>query len=177
MVVIIKKNILFLGPAIKNIKFHNYEKRLVTIVAKYTDYNDYDKVVDLGSTYFNFIDNKDDLKSIKKICNLITSMIDENTIAIIDTYYLYYSFFSQCEELYTELEKRLKQINNKDLKFFIARFMDGDKRIQYSIKNEERLKTILNNNVHTINLDNKLLKKLTPIELENKYIEFIYDKI
>lgn len=142
----IERNIVFIGYPLDVGLNSEYENRIALWKSDYDKLNSYNEVIDLGDLLNNLFGKEKDNSLELELCNRIMSLIDNNTIAIIDTSIAGYSLFEDYEELYNQLSKHLEKIKNKDIKFFLCEPLNFMGKIRYNSVNMEYNKLIKNMN-------------------------------
>ena len=165
-----EKNIVFIEKLSTDFNF-NVEQRIILWKNEYDKLDGYEKVIDIGDILLKTSDDTKDNSLELELCDRVLSLIDSNTIAIIDTAYAGYSIFEGYKELYNQLKKHLKRINNTDVKFFLCqplKFM-GRRKLNDVLKEYVKLEKILGLRVYLF-IDNE---NLTPDKLNEHEQEFL----
>jgi hypothetical protein len=162
----VKKNIVFIGYPLDLDLNSEYENRIALWKSDYDKLNYYNEVIDLG-----------DLLELE-LCNRIMSLIDNNTIAIVDTSMAGHSLFEDYEELYSQLNKHLEKLKNKDIKFFLCEPLEFMGKIRYnSVKMEyNKLKKIMGKKAFIFK-DKEFTKVSDLKKHEKAFIEYVLDNI
>lgn len=138
----IKKNIVFIGYPLDTDLNSEYENRIALWKSDYDKLNYYNEVIDLGYLLSKLFGKEKDKLLELELCNRIMRLIDNKTIAIIDTSMAGHSLFEDYEELYNQLNKHLEKLNNKDIKFFLCEPLNFMGKIRYNSIGKEYDKLI-----------------------------------
>lgn len=174
----VKRNIVFIGYPLNVELNSNYENKIALWKSDYDKSNCYNEVIDLGDILNKlFCKEKDKLLELE-LCNRIMSLIDNNTIAIVDAAFAGHSLFDDYDELYNQLNKQLEKLNNKDIKFFLCEPLEFMGKIRYNSINVEykKLNKIMKNQVFIFK-DIEFTKASDLKKHENAFIEYILDNI
>ncbi|MDD4376414.1 MAG: hypothetical protein PHR25_06550 [Clostridia bacterium] len=174
----IKKNIVFIGYPLDIGLNNGYENRIALWKSDYDKLNCYDEVIDLGDILNKLFGKERDKLLELELCNKIMSLIDNNTIAIIDTSMAGHSLFEDYEELYNQLNKHLEKLNNKDIKIFLCEPLNFMGKIRYNSVNKQynELIKIMKNKVSMFK-DKEFTKASDLKKHENSFIEYFLDDI
>ena len=176
--IMMKKNIVFIGYPLRVDLSCEYENRIALWKSQYDELNSYKKAVDLGDIMLK-LGTKENSKILElELCNRITNLIDNNTIAIIDTAYAAHGLFEDYEELYNQLKQHLKRINNTDVKFFLCqplKFM-GRRRLNYVLKEYVKLEEIFALRVYLF-IDNDFVTVSDLKKHEGAFINYVLNGI
>lgn len=143
-----RKNIVFIEHHLSDIDLNcDYEKRIALWKSNYYDLSGFEKVVDLGDIMHKTFGKEIDKSSELELCNRIMSLIDSDTIAIIDTFFSGNGLFKKYKELYNQLNEHLKKIKNEEIKFFLCEPLSFMGKVRYKEINDEynKLITIVGN--------------------------------
>ena len=173
-----KKNIVFIGYLLSADLSCEYENRIALWKSPEDNLNSYKKVADLGDIMLK-LDTKENNKILElELCNRIMSLIDNNTIAIIDTNYETHGLFEDYKELYNQLKQHLEKINNIDVKFFLCqplKFM-GRRRLNYVLKEYVKLEEIFGLRVYLF-IDNNFVTVSDLKKHEEAFINYVLNNI
>lgn len=174
----VKKNIVFIGYSLDVDLDCKYENRIALWRNNLDNLNDYEKIVDLGDILSKLFGKEKDNSLELELCSRIMSLIDNNTIAIVDTAFSSHGLFEEYEELYNQLYKYLKQIENKNIKFFLSEPLKFMGKIRYkSVHNEyNSLIKIMGNKVFLFK-DKEFTKVNDLKKHENAFNKYISDNI
>lgn len=174
----IKRNIVFIGYPL-DIEFNKeYENRIALWKSDYDKLNCYNEIIDLGDILSKlFGKEKDNLLELE-LCNRIMNLIDNSTIAIVDTSMAGHSLFEDYDELYNQLNSYLEKINNRDIKFFLCEPLNFMGKTRYNSVNMEynKLTKLMNNKVFLFK-DIEFTKVSDLKKHENAFIKYALDNI
>ncbi len=171
-----KKNIVFIGYPLSADLSCEYENRIALWKSLEDNLNSYKKVADLGDILCKLFDKEKE--NSLELCNRIMSLIDKNTVAIIDTAYAAHGLFEDYEDLYNQLNRHLKRINNTDVKFFLCqplKFM-GRRRLNEVLKEYVKLEEIYGRRVYLF-VDNNFVTVSDYKKHEEAFIEYVLNNI
>ena len=176
--IMIKKNIVFIGYPIDIDLNREYENKIALWKSDYDDLSCYNDVIDLGDLLNKLFGKEKDYLLELELCNRIMNLIDNNTIAIIDTSMAGHSLFEEYEELYNQLNKHLEKLNNKNIIFFLCEPLKFMGKIRYNSANKEynKLKKIFDKKTY-IFIDKKFTKVSDLKNHEYAFLEYVLDNI
>ena len=174
----VKRNIVFIGYPLDVGLNCNYENRITLWKSDYDKLNYYNEVIDLSDLLNKLFGKEKDKLLELELCNRIISLIDNNTIAIIDTSMAGHSLFEDYDELYSQLNKHLEKLKNKNIKFFLCEPLEFMGKIRYNSINVEykKLNKIMKNQVFIFK-DIEFTKVSDLKKHENAFIKYVLDNI
>lgn len=127
-----RNNIVFIGYPLDIDLNCDYEKRIALWKSDYDNLSCYEKVVDLGDIMHKTFGKEIDKSLELELCNRIMSLIDKDTVAIIDTFFSGHGLFEKYKALYKQLDMHLEKINNKEIKLFICEPLSWMGKMRYT---------------------------------------------
>lgn len=174
----IKKNIVFIGYPLDTDFNSEYENRIALWKSDYDKLDCYNEVIDLGDLLNKLFGKEKDKILELELCNRIMSLVDNNTIAIIDTSMAGHSLFEDYEELYKQIKKHLEKLNNKDIKFFLCEPLNFMGKIRYNSVGKEYNKLIRIFSKKVFMFKDKEFTKASDLKKhEVAFMEYILDNI
>lgn len=166
------KNVVFIEDlvSIPNLKF---EQRMALWVTESHNLESFNKIVDIGAILSSLFEENNGLLE-EKLYKMILSIVDVNTIGIVDTAYAGFSLFERHKSLYDALDIHLNEINNKDVRFFLCqplKFM-GRKRFDAVVDEYTNLRNRFPGRVYLF-VDNQNTTPDKLIEHECEFLKWI----